>query len=77
MGFPSRTTCSLVDAQGIGLSATDALCALKSVGLAELELHGKPHRLVSRPKGDAQRVLKALGMTQLQPPVLGSARPTR
>lgn len=75
--FLKRSLQHQLHAQGIGLSATDALSALKSVGLAELELDGKPHRLVSRPKGDAQRVLKALGITELQPAALSSARQAR
>jgi transposase len=64
------------------LSGTDALAALRSVGLAELDLiaqsapatgreaGGQMVRLVSAGGRDARRVLKALGLTDLNPPRL-------
>jgi hypothetical protein len=52
------------------LSGRDALAALRSVGLAELDLGGQTVRLVSGGGRDARRVLKALDITDLNPPAL-------
>ena len=56
----------------IPLSPREAIAALKSLGIAELDLNGTKQVLVSSPKRDARRVLGALGITDLQPP--GSVR---
>ena len=49
------------------LSSTDALVAMKSVGVAEFSLNGRTTRLVSGGGRDARRVLSALGITDIQP----------
>ena len=49
------------------LSATDALAAVQSVGLAELDLNGQTKRLVSGGGRDARRILAALGIKELNP----------
>jgi len=56
----------------ICLSPSEALAAVKSIGVAELDLKGDKEVLVSRPKPHARQVLTALGITDLQPP--GSIR---
>ena len=50
------------------LSGTEAIAAMRSIGLAELDLNGETTRLVSGGGRDARRVLKALGITDLNPP---------
>ena len=50
------------------LSSTDALAAVMSIGIAELNLNGQTTRLVSGGGRDARRVLTALGIKDLQPP---------
>ena len=50
------------------LSGTEAIAALRSVGLAELDLGGRTTRLVSSGGRDARRVLSALGITDINPP---------
>ncbi len=50
------------------LSGTDALAAMASVGLAELDLNGHRARLVSGGSRDARRIVNALGITDLPPP---------
>jgi transposase len=52
------------------LSATDALAAVRSVGLAELDVAGQTKRLVSAGGRDARRIFTALGIKQLNPPGL-------
>jgi transposase len=54
------------------LSPSEALAAVKSIGVAELDLKGDKEVLVSRPKPHARQVLTALGITDLDPP--GSIR---
>jgi transposase len=54
------------------LSPSEALAAVKSIGVAQLDLKGDEEVLVSRPKPHARQVLTALGITDLQPP--GSIR---
>ena len=49
------------------LSATDALAAMRSVGISGLELDGQTHRVVSRPGRDARQVLRVLGIQELDP----------
>lgn len=50
------------------LSGTDALAAMRSVGLAELDLGGQRIRLVSQGGRDARRVVSALGISEIGPP---------
>ena len=50
------------------LSATDALAAVQSIGLAELDVGGETRRLVSGGGRDARRILSALGIKQVNPP---------
>jgi transposase len=50
------------------LSGTEAIDALRSVGLTELDLGGCTKRLVSAGGRDARRVVKALGIPNLNPP---------
>jgi hypothetical protein len=50
------------------LSGTEAIAAMRSIGLTELDLNGETTRLVSGGGRDARRVLKALGITDLNPP---------
>ena len=52
------------------LSGTDAIAAMRSIGLAELDLHGRTIRLVSGGSRDARRVLRVLGITDVTPPRL-------
>jgi len=47
------------------------------VKLYELEVEGEKQRFVPRPRGDAARVLKALGIQKLKPPKPPQASPTR
>ncbi len=54
------------------LSGSDALAAMRSVGLAELDLGGQRIRLVSQSGRDARRVVSALGISEIGPP-----KPTR
>lgn len=56
----------------ICLSPSEALAAVKSIGVAELDLKGDKEVLASRPKPHARQVLTALGITDPQPP--GSIR---
>ena len=56
-------------------SSTDALAAVKSMGIAELNLNGHPMRLMSGGDRDARRVLAALGIRDLDPPSPESHRP--
>jgi len=50
------------------LSGTDAIAAMRSIGLAELDIGGETIRLVPRGGRDARRVVSALGITDLNPP---------
>ena len=50
------------------LSATDALAAVQSIGLAELDVAGQTRRLVSGGGRDARRILAALGIKDINPP---------
>lgn len=54
--------------KGVLFSPREALAAVKSIGVAELNLNGENHVLVSTPKPHARRVLTALGITDPQPP---------
>lgn len=57
------------------LSGSNALAAMRSVGLAELDLAGQTTRLVSGGGRDARRLLKALGLTHLNPPGASTGPP--
>lgn len=50
------------------LSGSEAIAAMRSIGLAELDLNGKQTRLVSGGSRDARRVVTALGIADLNPP---------
>ncbi len=50
------------------LSSTDAFAAMKSIGIAELNLNGRTTRLASGGGRDARRVLTALGIKNIEPP---------
>jgi hypothetical protein len=50
------------------LSGTEAIAAMRSIGLAELDLNGQTTRLVSGGSRDARRVLSALGIVDRNPP---------
>ncbi|TLM99495.1 hypothetical protein FDZ71_15755 [bacterium] len=56
----------------VPLSPNAALAAVKSIGVAELDLKGHKEVLVSRLKPHATQVLTALGITNPGPP--GSTR---
>ena len=49
------------------LSGTDAISAMRSIGVVELNVGGKTIRLVPRGGRDARRVLAALGITDADP----------
>jgi len=53
------------------VSGSEAIAAMRSVGLAELDLNGRTTRLVSGGSRDARRVACALGITNLTPSVPG------
>jgi len=53
------------------VSGSEAIAAMRSIGLAELSLNGQTTRLVSGGSRDARRVARALGITNLNPPVPG------
>ena len=53
------------------VSGSEAIAAMRSIGLAELDLNGQTTRLVSSGSRDARRVARALGITNLNPPVPG------
>jgi len=50
------------------VSGSEAIAAMRSIGLAELDLNGKRTRLVSGGSRDARRVVSALGLADLNPP---------
>lgn len=50
------------------LSGTDAIAAMRSIGLVELDLAGKRSRLVSQGGRDARRIVQALQINDLAPP---------
>jgi transposase len=66
--FLKRTLQHQLDQANVALSATEALEAMKSVGVSELDLNGVKHRVVSGPGPDARRVLNALGIREIHPP---------
>ncbi len=53
------------------VSGSEAIAAMRSIGLAELDLNGRTTRLVSGGRRHARRVARALGITNLNPPVHG------
>lgn len=55
-------------ASALDLSATEALQILKTVRVVDLKLGGTSKRSVTRGSARAERVLSALGITQLEPP---------
>ena len=50
------------------LSGSEAIAAMRSIGLAELDLNGRRTRLVSGGSRDARCVVSALGIADLNPP---------
>jgi len=64
-----RTIERKLKAAGLDLSATEALTALKSVRVVEIDLgDGTSKRSVTRGTQRAANVLRALGITDLDPP---------
>lgn len=59
------------------LSSQEAFTALKTIEVYQLEVEGEQHRIVPRPRGDALRVLKALGIRKLEPPMPPRNAPER
>lgn len=59
---------------GVGLSVRQALRALESVRLVELESGSQSRWLLTRPNHHAQAVLKAVGLTTLEPPMMTGVR---
>lgn len=53
------------------LSATDALAAMRSVGITELDLGDQTTRLVSGGGRDARRILRVTGIKEISPPSTG------
>ncbi len=66
--FLKRTLDHQLAAELPELSSTDALAAMKSIGIAELSLNGQTTRLVAGGGRDARRVLAALGIKDINPP---------
>ncbi len=58
------------------VSGSQAIAAMRSIGLAELDLNGRTTRLVSGGSRDARRVARALGIANLNPPLPGK-RPSK
>ncbi len=58
------------------VSGSEAIAAMRSIGLAELSLNGRTARLVSGGSRDARRVARVLGIANLNPPVPGK-RPSK
>lgn len=50
------------------LSGTEAIAAMRWIGLAELDLNGQTARLVPGGSRDPRRALRALGIAELNPP---------
>ena len=75
--FLKRTLRRHLDRAGVNLSATDALAALRSIGVDELDLDGEPHTVVSSGSRDARRVVKALGLREIAPPERSPGGPKR
>ena len=75
--FLKRTLQQQLEKRGLCLGASDALAAMMSVGVSELELDGQTHRVVSTPGRDARRVLKVLGIQELNPPSASAGPPKR
>ena len=64
-------------AAGIDLSASEALCALKTIRLVDIDLgDGKTKRCVTRGSERAGRILAALGITDRNPPIPPKQRQT-
>jgi transposase len=66
--FLKRTLEHQLAAELPELSSTDAFAAMKSIGIAELNLNRQTTRLVSGGGRDARRVLVALGIKDTDPP---------
>lgn len=64
-----------LDRASVPFSPKEALEAVRSLGIAVLDLDGKQHVMVAGPKRDARRVFNALGIEKLEPP--GSMRNPR
>jgi len=67
--FLKRTLDCQLAATWPEMSSTDAIAAMRSVGLAELTLAGKPVRLVGGAGRDARRLVKTLGIRTTNPPM--------
>ena len=66
--FLKRTLQHHLEAAGVELTATQALEALKSISVTELDVNGQARQVVSPPGPDGWRVIKALGIRDLRPP---------
>jgi hypothetical protein len=75
--FLKRTLQHQLDQAKVPLRATEALEAMKSATVTELDLNGVKHRIVSGPSPDGHRVLNALGIRAVCPPVPPSGADTR
>ena len=75
--FLKRTLQHQLDQAKVPLSATEALEAMKSATVTELDLNGVKRRIVSGPGPDGHRVLNALGIRAVCPPAPPSAADTR
>ena len=71
--FLKRSLQHQLDQARVPLSATEALEAMKSATVTELDLNGVKRRIVSGPGPDGHRVLNALGIRTLCPPAPGSS----
>ncbi|MBI4602223.1 MAG: IS1634 family transposase [Planctomycetes bacterium] len=70
--FLLRVLRELLDRASLPFSPKEALEAVKSLGIAILDLNGNQHVMAAGPKRDARRVFAALGIENLEPP--GSMR---
>ncbi|UCC28709.1 MAG: hypothetical protein JSU86_10960 [Phycisphaerales bacterium] len=66
--FLKRTLDRQLAATPPELSSTDTLAAVKSIGIAELNLNERTTRLISVGGRDARRVLTASGIKRIDPP---------
>jgi len=66
--FLKRTLERQLHDAGLNLTPTEAFAAMRSMGIAVLDMAGTPRHLVSPGSRDARRVIKALGMDRLLPP---------
>jgi len=75
--FLKRSLQHQLDQARVALSATEALEAMKSATVTELDLNGVKRRIVSGPGPDGHRVLNALGIRMVCPPAPPTAAGAR